>query len=136
MSEFYIDFDEDSTPTILGRLTAPNGTGAATGKPGEGNFCKIADIDTLSLKIYDKTEGTLVDEVDELEIDEVVLDDPDMTDAVWTHDEYGCNFKYLGDADWFADGEHIYRLEFTCILTGGGKFHGCYEGPARPIDSE
>ena len=132
---FYIRWQEDSTPTVLGRITAPNGTGAATGVDGEGNWLKQADISTITCKVFDLSSAAPNTPVAEPTVDKTVavLDTPVTTNVVWTEDTVGYNFTHQLLNTIFATGEHTYRVEYKVTLTGGAVFHGAYEGPADPL---
>lgn len=132
---FAVNWKEDSTPDILGRVTARNATGLATGINGEGKFLKIADIDNITAQFYNLTSDpdgesptplTLV-------VADVILDTPDATEEVWKLDDVGYNFIHTPAASLFATGGSIYRIEYRFELVGGEVFHEYFEGPALPI---
>lgn len=134
---FHVSWNEDSHATVLGRISALDGTGAATGKKGEGNFLKQADISSITGKMFDLDGGTPDTPTSEFTLDKtvVVLNTPITSDAVWTKDSYGCNFKTTLANTLFPVGGRKYLVEFEVTLSGGTVFHGCYEGVARPIRS-
>lgn len=132
---FNVQWVEDGTATVLGRLTARNGSGSATGIDGEGNWLQQADISTITCKIFDldsDTPGTAT-ETPTVTISSVILDTPITTNVIWTKDTTGYNFIHDLSATYFPTGERRYRAEYEVTLTGGAVFHGVYVGTARPI---
>ena len=51
---FKVQWHEDGSATVLGRITARNGSGSATGIAGEGNWLEQADISTITCAVYDR----------------------------------------------------------------------------------
>ena len=134
---FQVNWKEDSDATVLGRITARNGTGSATGVRGEGNWLKQADVGSITWKMFDLNSDTPDTEISSgtLTVLDVVIDTPVSVNTIWTKDSVGYNFIHDLAASNFPTGNHIYRLEYTVILTGGAKFHGVYEGLVSPIRS-
>lgn len=137
---FAVLWSEDATATCLGRITARNATGSATGRAGEGKFLKQADIASITCKVFDLDGATPDTPVatPTVTISSAILDTPDTADTLWTVDTYGYNFIHDIANTVFADGNHRYRVEYTVTLASGlgsGVFHGVYEGQARPIRS-
>lgn len=134
---FQVIWKEDSTATVLGRITARNGTGTATGVRGEGNWIEQVDVDTITWKMFDLSSDSPDAEISsgELTVSAVVLDIPISANTIWTKDSVGYNFLHDVAASNFPTGNHNYRLEYTVILVGGAKFHGIYEGLAAPLRS-
>jgi len=132
---FAVSFHEDGDSTILGRITARNGTGSATGIDGEGNFLKQADISSIVRKTFD-LEGDVTAPVETtLTVSTVVLDTVITTNTIWTLDTTGYNFIDDVAASLFPTGGRRYRIEYIVTLSGGAVFHGVYEGIADPIFS-
>lgn len=131
---FDVIWREDGDATVLGRITARNGTGAATGVAGEGNFLKVADISTITCKIFAGDSTTAATEPT-VTVSTEVLDTVVTTDVLWTKDTIGYNFLHDLAAINFPTGDETYRVEYTATLTGGAVFHGSYKGSARPIRS-
>lgn len=132
---FHVDWQEDGSATVLGRITARNGSGSATGVNGEGNWLEQADISTITCKIFD-LDGEDPDtptETPTVTVADVVLDTPVTSNAIWTKDSTGYNFLHDLAASYFATGGNRYRIEYKVTLTGGTVFHGTYEGQARSI---
>lgn len=136
-NEFEVEWNEDATATVLARITARDGSGAATGKDGEGNWLEQADISAITCKVFDldgETPDTPIAEPT-VTISSVVLDTPVTSNAIWTKDVYGYNFLHdLANTN-FPTGNHKYRVEYTVTLTGGAVFHASFEGRAKPIRS-
>ena len=132
---FAVAFNEDGDVTILGRITARNGSGSATGIDGEGNFLEQADISTIVRKTFD-LEGDTTDPVStSLTVSAVVLDTVVTANTIWTLDTIGYNFIDDVPASLFPTGGRRYRIEYVVTLSGGAVFHGVYEGIADPIFS-
>lgn len=137
MNRFAVEWNEDGDATALGRVTARNGTGAATGIDGEGNFIKQADIAVSGIerKIFD-LDGTTPDTPESTTnptISSVVLDTPVTDNVIWTKDSTGYNFRDDIAGINFPFGSRSYRIEYKFTLTGGAIFHGVYGGTTRPI---
>jgi len=134
MNTFPVNWNEDGDATCLGRVTARNGTGAATGVDGEGNFIKQADVSAIERKIFD-LDGSTPDTpvTTNPTISTVILDTPVTTNVLWTKDSTGFNFLDDIAGSNFPVGENRYRIEYKFTLTGGAIFHGVYEGSAEPI---
>ena len=135
MSHFTVVWNEDGSPTVLGRITARDGTGAATGVDGEGNFLKQADISTITCAIYDRSGTTpeVAISTPTVTISTSVLDTVITANTIWTMDDTGYNFLHdLADTA-FPTGGSLYVVEYVVTLTGGAVFHGVFEGIARGV---
>ncbi len=134
---FQVNWKEDSDATVLGRITARNGTGTVTGVRGEGNWLKQADVESITWKMFDLNSDTPDTEISSgtLTVSDVVLDTPVSANTIWTKDSVGYNFIHDVAAANFLTGNHNYSLEYTVTLVGGAKFHGVYGGLASPIRS-
>lgn len=137
MNRFAVEWNEDGDATALGRVTARNGTGAATGIDGEGNFIKQADIAVSGIerKIFDldgDTPNTPVTTTNPT-ISTVILDTPVTDNVIWTKDATGYNFRDDIAGSNFPEGSRRYRIEYKFTLTGDAIFHGVYEGTTKPI---
>jgi len=132
---FRVVWNEDSGATILGRITARDATGAATGKDGEGNWLKQQDISTITCKVFDLNGATPDTAIatPTVTITDSVLDTPITTNVIWTVDTIGYNFAHDLAASNFPTGNHTYRVEYKVTLTGGTIFHGVFEGVAQPL---
>jgi len=137
-SEFKVAWNEDGSATVLGRITARNGSGTATGVAGEGKWLQQADVSTITAAIFDldgATPDTAATPAPTVTVATDVLDTPVTDDEIWTADTVGYNFLHdLANTE-FPEADRRYRVEYTVTLTGGGVFHGAYQGTARPIRS-
>lgn len=135
-ARFYPTFPEDGSCTILGRITARNGTGESTGNPGEGRFIKQADLSEILCYIYDLgVSAETPSFTPTVTISSVILDTPDTTDEIWTADGYGCNFTHDLLPEYFPTGGNKYCVEYKFTTTGGTVFWASFEGPAWPVRS-
>lgn len=138
MLNFFVEWHEDSSATLLGRITAKNGTGEYTGVPGEGNWLKQADIATITGKVFDldgDTPATPTQEFD-VTIATSVIDTPDASGEVWTVDSIGYNFQWNLPSTYVPSSGHRIVVEFKVTLVAGlGSlvFHGTYQGTVLPI---
>ena len=134
---FQVVWKEDSTATVLGRLTARNGTGTATGVAGEGRWLKQADISTIAYKIFDLNSATPDTPIktDTATVSAVVLDTVVTSTEIWTKDAIGYNFLHDLAATDFPIGDRLYELEYVVTLSGGAVFHAIYHGVAAPVRS-
>ena len=134
---FNVNWNEDGSCTILGRVTARNGTGEATGISGEGNWIKQADVSTIVRKVFD-LDGTnfpTEESSTSITVANVVIDVPVTSTAIWTEDTIGYNFlEDLANTLFPESGRRI-RIEYVVTLTGGAVFHGIYEGLVDPVYS-
>lgn len=134
---FRVSWNEDGDATVLGRITARDGSGSATGKNGEGNWLQQADVSSITRNVFDLDGGTpnTATDSDSLTVATVVLDTPITTNVIWTLDTTGYNFLDDVPAARFPTGGRRYRIEYVVTLAGGAVFHGNYEGQAKPIRS-
>lgn len=135
MIAFHVEWPEDSSVYILGRVTSLDGSGEATGAPGEGYFLEQADIDTIECKVFDLDSDTPQEPTQEPAIDvaDVILDTPDTSDVLWNKDSYGHNFRHhLGPLNFPVGGRQI-RVEYKFTLNGGAVFHGAFVGVVQPV---
>lgn len=135
MSTFHVEWSEDADATVLGRLTARNGSGSATGIDGEGNWLQQADISSITCNIFDLDSSTpdTATATPTVTVSSVILDTPVTTNVVWTKDTTGYNFIHDLSNSYFPTGDRRYRVEYKVTLTGGAVFWGIYEGTARPV---
>ena len=138
MSAFKVAWQEDGTATVLGRITARDGTGTATGVNGEGNWLKQADISTITCAVFDLSSSTPTTAIatPTVTIATHVLDTPVTTNVLWTQETgtvTGYNFLHDLPASAFPTGEHIYRAEYKITTTGGAVLWGAFEGPAERV---
>lgn len=132
---FSVNWKEDSSAEILGRVTARNGSGVFTGQPGEGRFIQQADVVSITCTHYDMTldpDRENPTNIPTLAAD-VILDDPDDSGESWTSDAIGYNFAHHILPEYFPEGGNIYRIEYRFELVGGYVFHDYFEGPAAEV---
>lgn len=132
---FSVVWAEDGSATVLGRLTARNGSGSATGVKGEGNWVQQADVSTITYSVFDldssDPDNALVDG-SSVTVGDAVLDSPVTTTVLWTRDTTGYNFVHDLPSTTFPTGGHRYLVEYKVTLSGGEVLWGKYTGPAHP----
>ena len=134
---FSVVWSEDSNATVLGRITARDGSGDYTGKRGEGNWLQQSDLTSITYKVFDEDSSTPDTEIASgtVTIADSVLDTPVTNGQIWTKDNIGYNFQHDLAASNFPTGGRRYRVEYRGETTGGTVFHASYRGIARPIRS-
>lgn len=138
MSEQIIEvvWNEDATNTVIGRITARDGTGTATGVAGEGKWLKQADISTITCKVIDEeTETTIITPT--VTISSAVIDTPVTATTIWTADGTdnvtGYNFMFDIPPTGFPTGGKIVRAEFKVTTTGSAVHWLRYRGPVSGV---
>lgn len=129
---FPVAWREDGTATLLGRITARNGTGAATGVAGEGNWIKQADVSTITCKSIDVTNDPTAATTQTI-TSSAIIDTPVTSTALWTVDSTGYNFLWDAPSSIFATGGHKYRIEVSVTTTGSEVASGVWEGVAQAM---
>lgn len=133
-----VKWNEDGSATTLGRLTARNATGAATGVSGEGKFVKQADLSEVTYQVYEKqTDGSYTAVAGEgatLTITDVIIDTPDTSGEIWSIDSIGYNFRHDLPATSFTTGGKIYKVEYKFTFSGGEVTFARYEGKAEKVE--
>lgn len=120
-------FREDSSCHVVGRLTMADGTGAATGIAGEGNFAKLADLSSIVRTVYDQSNGdVVVIGPTTLTLANVVFDTVITDTALWAGNAAGYNFKDQITNAAFPTGGNIYRIEYR-ITPAAGAAHAWTE---------
>jgi len=134
---FQVQWNEDADATVLARITARTGSGAATGVAGEGNWLEQADISSITCKVFDRSSDTPGTEIatPTVTVSTSVVDTPVTATTLWTKDSTGYNFIHDVAASNFPTGNHTYRIEYTVTLVGGAVFHGNLEGVAKSVVS-
>lgn len=120
---------EDGTAVIRARVSGHDGTGNATGVPGEGYFLKQADLSSISCLVYDVTGSSSV-ATPSVTISSAILDTPDTTAAKWRKGGTGYNFQHTLAGTNFPTGGSTYRVEYLFTTTGGNKYWLKIEGVA------
>lgn len=130
-----VTWNEDGSATVLGRVTARDGSGTATGVRGEGNWLQQADLSSITCSVFDlssETPDTAI-ATPTITISSVIVDSPVSTTVLWTEDTTGYNFIVDLAASNFPTGNNVYRVEFKFTTTGSAVFWGIYEGRAVPV---
>lgn len=121
-------WQQNGTCILLGRITAADGTGAATGGAGEGNWIKQADISAITCKVFDRSvSGSTPTTVSITTA--AILDTPVTSSVLWTQDAVGYNFEFTLPATAFPSA-HSYQVEVKITTTGGAVAYGKWEGSA------
>ena len=100
---------EDSGVTLMARIQGENAANIAQ-----------ADVSAISRNVYDGE--TLIGVSTGLTVSSVVFDAL-QTDARWTFDSIGYNFKDPIDDDVFPSGDKVYRVEYKFTPTTGADYH-------------
>lgn len=129
---FQVVWREDGSATLLGRLTARNGTGSATGVSGEGNWIKQADISAITCKSFDMTNDPDTATTQTI-TSSAIIDTPVTATTLWTVDSTGYNFLWDAPASIFATGGHTYQIEVKVTTTGSEVGIGIWKGVAQAI---
>lgn len=128
-------FQEDGSATLMARVCASDGTGAATGVPGEGNWVKQADLSSITCKVFNRSSSTpdTATTAPTITISSVIQDTPVTSRVLWDVDYTGYNFVYAVDPATFATGGDEYLVEMVFTSTGGAKWTIGFEGLAEAV---
>ena len=133
-----VEWRGDGSATVIGRVTARNGSGAATGISGEGKFVQQADLSTITAKVFEKdADGVFVEitPAPTVTVATAILDTVDTTNEIWTVDTIGHNFIHDLGAVYFPNGGKIVKAEYKFTYVGGDVGWGVWEGPVRGVSS-
>jgi len=120
---FSIVTKKDSSFTVLGRITAKNGSGAASPTASEGNLVQQADISSISIKQLDASGNEISGRSATPSVSDVIHDTL-QTSGIWGAISGGGNFEWDGEYSWAATaGEFILRVEID--YTGGEQTVDC-----------
>jgi hypothetical protein len=113
---------EDSALFLMGR-----------GKASTGDYMLQANIEAIDLKVYEQGKpGTLIDE-QTITPAEVIFDTL-QTDARWTKDSTGYNFRYQTLVAQLPHGKRTYVFEFKFTPAGNGPiFHAVFHVPTLEL---
>ena len=100
---------EDSGSSLMRRVLGNDGVAITQ-----------ADITTITRNIY--ARGTLVGEATDIVVADSVFDTL-QTDARWTSDSTGYNFRDDLEAEAFPTGDTVYRVEYLFEPESGENFH-------------
>ena len=118
-----VTFTEDTPAVCMSRVVGTDNTVVAQ-----------ADISTITCAVYDLSGATPDTAV--ISPAQVVADtvfDTLQTDARWTEDSTGYNFRSTVAATGFPTGNHRYRVEFKFTDTSANVFWAIFEGPATAL---
>jgi len=102
---------EDSSLTVMARI---QGEDAA-------NITQ-ATIGSIAAKVFDLNDNNAqVGSTINLTVSSVVFDTL-QTDARWTKDAVGYNFRHTVPASYFPTGDHVYRVEYKFSPSSGDPF--------------
>ena len=135
--KFYARMSKNSTLTVLGRMTARDGTGAYTGVRGEGNWLTQSDVASITCSVYDTDGdgGTTTPVATPTVTLGTSIIVPDATGHIWTKDAVGYNFIHDIANTAFANSNHRYSVVYIVTLNNGAVFTGTWSGmPADPLD--
>lgn len=137
---FDVEWIEASTNPVLARVSALAGSGAATGKSGEGNWLQQADISTITCNGFDLGAGSpktaLTASPGSLTVSSVVTDTPVTTNVNWTEDTIGYNFSHNLPATLFVRAGRKLLVEYKFTLADATIFFMILRGPVLPVWGE
>jgi hypothetical protein len=108
---------EDSGFHLMARITIHDASNA-----------QQADISSISLQVWDIDRDFQVGATENLTVANVVFDTL-QTDARWTADSTGYNFRYTGTAAQVSKGGSTYRYEFKITPASGEVYHIVFDVP-------
>ena len=129
-ASFQTIWHEDSSATVLGRLTARNGSGAYTGRQGEGRWLKEVDITSITCNVFDRSSATpdTPFATPTINVATAIFDSPETNNQLWTKDKIGWNFLVDLAPSNFPTEDHQIEVEFKVTLTDATVFFGSYIG--------
>lgn len=133
---YAVTWHEDGSCTALARVTARDGTGAATGVSGEGKWVKQADLTSITCAVYDRSSTTPDTAIASptVTISSAIQDTPVTDGVIWDVDGTGYNFLHDLAHTNFPSGGHRYLIEYIFTPTSGNKYPALsFDGVARPI---
>lgn len=89
-----------------------------------GANVQIADINTITLSIYDKTLEEIIGSPISLIVADTIFDTL-QTDARWDVDETGYNFRHNISASLLSDEDIKYILSYVFLTADGTTFKMC-----------
>lgn len=124
--------NEDGTVTILGRLTARDGSGAASPTATEGNLLQQADLSAIQVKVFDlgsatpDTATTTLASGTDFNISDVVYDTI-QTSGIWGLINGGGNYLHDLSATYFSASSRQYLVEVKFTTTGSTVAFGRWQ---------
>jgi hypothetical protein len=85
-----------------------------------------ADISSIAYSVFDLSDTTTATATGTLTVASVVFDSL-QTDARWTEDSTGYNFRWDVPASIGATGDKVYRIEIAFTPASGEVFHAVFE---------
>lgn len=116
--QFSATWRQDGTALILGRLVASNGSGDATGVPGEGRWVEQADLSSIVCGVYEAGSETPVVSPS-VTIASVIFDTPVTDRVLWDRDQIGYNFLHTLPVTAFPSADKTYTVQYTFTFAGG-----------------
>lgn len=137
VTPFEVDWREDGTATVLARLTARNGSGSATGVPGEGKWVQQADLSTITYRAFDESDDDteITSGATSVTISSAVIDTPVTSTQIWTRDTVGYNFLHDLPPATFPTGGHVVRVEYKFTFADGTVGWAVFRGEAHSVTS-
>jgi len=112
---FSISTKKDSSFTVLGRVTAKNGSGAASPIPSEGNLVQQDDVSTITIRQINESGTVLNTETPTVSS---VIHDTIQTSGVWGAISGGGNFEWDAPYGW-ANSASTFILSIEIDYAGG-----------------
>ena len=94
----------------------------------------IATVTSITRYIYDETGGTTIDSGTAVTVATSVFDTL-QTDALWSKDSTGYNFKDTIGETAFVTGGSTYRVEYIVKPTSGTEFPVAFQVTAKALRS-
>lgn len=135
-SPIHVVWLANTSAIVLGRITAADATGEATGVDGEGDWVEQVDIDTITYSIYDLDADdptTPIVGPTNLTVSDVIIDIPVTDRVLWDKDRVGYNFKHSLPKTSFPKADNRYSLvyHFTQNNIAEDEFFVKYVGRSR-----
>ena len=105
---------EDSGASLMARVVDNDGTDITQ-----------SDITTIKYSVFDVSDPGAASNTG-LNVSDVVFDTL-QTDARWTKDSTGYNFRHDLPASALPEGDHVYRVEYKFTPASGEVFHVVFE---------
>lgn len=105
---------EDSGVSLMARVLV-----------GDGTAMQQADISSIAYSVYNEADTTSATSTGTLTVATVVFDAL-QTDARWTKDATGYNFRWDVPASILATGGATYRFEIAFTPASGEVFHAVF----------
>jgi cystathionine beta-lyase/cystathionine gamma-synthase len=120
-SPFKFEVWEDSGFSIMGRVLGPDATNVTQ-----------AGVTSIAFSVYDKANLAVALSTGTMTVSTVIFDTL-QTDARWTVDSTGYNFRYDAPNTLLPRGSATYRLEVAFTPASGSPFHTVYEATTKDL---